>query len=88
MYALTRSHDVRDKVTEWASETYPAEWKEIETRLQQLPEDILAHEALEELGGSQLQNLLSQGGQTAVLAIEEGDREIEEFRPPAPVREP
>lgn len=88
MYALTKSQDVRDKVTEWAAESYPAEWKEVEARVEQLPRDILAHEALEELGGSQLQNLLGQGGQTSMLAIEEGEKEIEEFNPPPPVREP
>ncbi|RPB16554.1 hypothetical protein P167DRAFT_516633 [Morchella conica CCBAS932] len=87
VYALTKSQDVRDKVAEWAGESYPAEWKEIEARVEQLPRDIMAHEALEALGGSRLQNLL-QGSQTSMLAIEEGEKGIEEFNPPPPVREP
>lgn len=84
---MTKSQDVRDKVAEWAGESYPAEWKEIEARVEQLPRDIMAHEALEALGGSRLQNLL-QGSQTSMLAIEEGEKGIEEFNPPPPVREP
>lgn len=63
----------RPKVKEWAQESYPDEWQEVEKRLEGVPEDSPGEEVLEQLGIGQLRRLGQQNRQ-AVLALEEGER--------------
>lgn len=58
---------------EWAQESYPDEWQEVEKRLEGVPEDCSGEEMLEKLGIGQLQRLGQQSRQ-AMLALEEGGR--------------
>lgn len=58
---------------EWAQESYPDEWQEVEKRLEGVPEDCSGEEMLEKLGIGQLQRL-SQQSRQAMLALEEGGR--------------
>lgn len=62
----------RPKVKEWAQESYPDEWQEVEKRLEGVPEDCPGEEVLERLGIGQLRRLGQENRQTVLL--EEGEK--------------
>lgn len=64
---------------DWAKETYPVEWAEVEERLKELPENVPIDEVVERLGPGPLQKLV-QESQQMMVAIEEGERRGEEVR--------
>lgn len=60
----------RHKVKEWAQEAYPREWKEVQKKLEGVPEDCPMNEMLEQLEIGQLRRVGLQNRQ-AVLALQE-----------------
>lgn len=62
----------RPKVKEWAQESYPDEWQEVEKRLEGVPEDCPGEEVLERLGIGQLRRLSQENRQ--VVLLEEGEK--------------
>lgn len=62
----------RPKVKEWAQESYPDEWQEVEKRLEGVPEDCPGEEVLERLGIGQLRRLSQENKQ--VVLLEAGEK--------------